>query len=216
MAEIVPTILTNDKNLCRSQLEAYSKFAKRVQIDICDGNFTPTATIDVSNIWWQQGWAAIDLHMMVTTPSAHLPYILKIHPSLVIFHAEASENLLPVFATLKQANIKTGVAILKQTFPGNIAPYLQVVDHCLIFAGRLGQQGGQADILQTEKAPIIRNIKPNIEIGWDGGANIQNIRALAHSGIDIINVGSSISTSPDPAKAYAALVAESEKQGVNI
>ena len=216
MSMIVPTILTNDKNLYLRQFEAYSKFAKRIQVDISDGIFSPTLTMDESNAWRQDGWAALDLHMMVMNPSQHLPVILKLRPSLVIFHAEASENLLPVFATLKQAGIKSGVAILKQTYPGKIAPYIEAVDHVLIFAGALGQQGGQADMLQTEKVPIIRQIRSDVEIGWDGGANLQNTRALSHSGIDVINVGATIATSPDPAKAFADLTAELEKTGVVI
>ncbi|MBQ8996948.1 hypothetical protein IJ095_02940 [Candidatus Saccharibacteria bacterium] len=216
MSEIVPTILTNDKNLYRKQYEDYSKFTKRIQVDICDGTFAPSQTIDVSNCWWQEGWAAMDLHMMVMNPSAHLPAILKIKPSLVIFHAESSENLLSVFATLKQARIKCGVALMKQTYPGRVAPYLQAADHCLIFAGTLGQQGGEADMMQIEKVPLIKAIAPNIEIGWDGGANLKNVRALAHSGIDVINVGSAISRSPEPNKAYTELVADLDKVGVVI
>jgi len=216
MAEIVPTILTNDKNLYRRQYEIYSKFAKRIQVDICDGIFTPTLTINEADAWWQQGWAAMDLHMMVMNPTQHVPAILKVKPSLCIFHAETNENLLPTFAVLKQAGIKIGIAILKQTYPGRIAPYIQAADHCLIFAGQLGQQGGQADMLQTEKVSIVKAIKPSIEIGWDGGANMQNVRALAHSNIDVINIGSAIATSPEPNKVFTELVAEADKQGVVI
>lgn len=216
MATIVPTITTNDKNLYMKQYEAYSKFAKRIQVDICDGIFAPIMLMDESNAWRQPDWAAMDLHMMVMNPSQHLATILKIKPDLCIFHAEANENLLPVFQTLKQAGIKTGVAILKQTYPGSIAPYIQAVDHVLIFAGKLGQQGGEADMLQTEKVSIIKSISSEVEIGWDGGGNMENVRALAHSGIDIINVGSAIATAPDPAKAFADLSAETEKTGVVI
>lgn len=216
MATIVPTITTNDKNLYARQYGLYSQFAKRVQVDICDGIFAPIMLMDESNAWRQPDWAAMDLHMMVMNPSQHLPIVLKLKPSLCIFHAEANENLLPIFATLKQAGIKTGVAILKQTYPGNIAPYIQAVDHVLIFAGKLGQQGGTADMMQTEKVPIIRQIKSEVEIGWDGGANIRNVRALAHSNIDIINVGAAIATSPNPAKAFAELTADLEKPGVII
>ena len=216
MSQIVPTILTNDKNLYMKQFEAFSKFAKRIQVDISDGVFSPTLTMDESNAWRQPDWAALDLHMMIMNPSQHLPTILKIKPSLVIFHAETNENLLPIFATLKQAGIKAGVAILKQTYPGKIAPYLEAADHCLIFAGKLGAQGGQADMLQIEKVSIIRSIKSEIEIGWDGGANMANTRELAHSGIDIINVGSAIATAPDPAKMFADLTAEMDKTGVVV
>lgn len=216
MAEIVPTILTTDQSAYRQLLEVYNKFSKRIQVDICDGVFTPTLTIDVSNVWWGQGYAKIDLHMMVMNPSSLLPIILKLKPNLCIFHAETNENLLPIFQQLKANGIKTGVAILKQTFPRKIAAYLQAADHALIFAGKLGSMGGEPDLLQIEKVPLIKSISPNIEIGWDGGANLENVRELAHSGIDVINVGSAIATAPDPAKAYAELAAESEKQGVRI
>ncbi|MBR3180902.1 hypothetical protein IKF63_02385 [Candidatus Saccharibacteria bacterium] len=216
MPEIVPTILTNDKNLYRKQYALYSTFAKRIQVDITDGVFAQNPTIHESNAWREQTWAPMDLHMMVTTPSQHLETIIKIKPALCIFHAETSENLLPIFKILKNANIKTGVAILKQTYPGKIAAYLKEVDHCLIFAGTLGAQGGQADMLQIEKVPIIRAISPNLEIGWDGGVNMSNARALAHSDIDVINVGSAIAKAPDPKKMYNDLVLEIDKQGVLI
>lgn len=62
------------------------------------------------------------------------------------------------------------MAILPTTYPGLVKKYLEVADHALIFAGNLGQQAAKADILQAEKASkIIRSIKPDIEIGWDGG-----------------------------------------------
>jgi len=216
MSQIVPTILTNDKNLYMRQYALYSTFAKRVQVDICDGIFTPTQSIDVSNAYHQADWAPMDLHMMVMNPSQFLPFILKIKPSLCIFHAETNENLLPIFATLKQNGIKTGVAILKQTFPGRIEPYLKEADHCLIFAGRLGASGGEADMMQIEKIPIVKDLVPNIEIGWDGGANLKNVRALAHADVDIINVGAALSTSPDPKKSFDELTADLEKFGVVI
>ena len=216
MSLIVPTILTNDRNLYARQYEVYSKFAKRVQVDICDGIFSPSTTIDEASALRQPDWAPLDLHMMVMNPSQHLPNILKIKPSLCIFHAETNENLLPIFQTLKQAGISVGVAILKQTYPGSIAPYIEAADHVLIFAGRLGQQGGEADMLQYEKVPIIRTIKSEVEIGWDGGVNMQTARTLGHAGIDVLNVGAAIATSPDPAKTFADRTAELDKSGVVI
>ena len=216
MAEIVPTILTADLNAYRRLYESFNTFTKRVQVDICDGVFTPTLTIDESNLWWSQGWAACDLHMMVMNPSRHLPAILKLKPHLCIFHAETNENLLPIFQTLTANNIQAGVAILKQTFPKKIEPYLKAADHCLIFSGKLGQMGGKADMLQIEKVPIIKSINPNLEIGWDGGANLENVRELAHSDIDVINVGSAIATAVNQAETYKALTVEAEKQGVLI
>ena len=84
----------------------------------------------------------------------------------------------------------------------------------LIFAGQIGTQGSTADLMQMEKIAIVRNLKPEVEIGWDGGANMSNVRAIAHADIDVINVGSAIVKAPDPAQAFQELVAEIDKNGV--
>ena len=210
---IVPSILTDNKQDYRAQVEKINVFTRRVQIDVTDGVFAPTQTLDVTNIWWPKNWAA-DLHLMATKPSEHLDTILKLNPSLCILHAEASEDLLPSFQTLKEAGIKVGVALLPSTFPGNVQHYIEAADHVLIFAGQLGVQGSPADLMQMEKIALVRNIKPEVEIGWDGGANMTNVRALAHAELDVINVGSAISKAADPAAAFNELVAEIDKNGV--
>ena len=210
---IVPTILTDNKQDYRNQAEKINVFTRRVQIDVTDGVFAPTQTLDITNIWWPKNWAA-DLHMMVMNPSEHLDTILKLSPSLCILHAEANEDLMPSFAKLKEAGIKTGVALLPSTYPGTVKQYIDAVDHVLIFAGQLGVQGSPADLMQMEKIALVRNMKPEVEIGWDGGANLTNVRALAHADLDVINVGSAISRAEDPAAAFQALVAEIDKNGV--
>ncbi len=212
---IVPTILTNDKKEYRLQAERINTFTRRVQIDVTDGIFAPTETLDVTNIWWPKNWDA-DLHLMAEKPSDHLDTILKLSPSLCILHAEAQEDLLPIFAKLKEKGIKTGVALLPSTYPGNVKPYIDAADHVLIFAGHLGVQGSPADLMQMEKIALVRNMKPEVEIGWDGGANMTNIRALAHADLDVINVGSALSKSQNPAEVFQQLVAEIDKSGVVI
>lgn len=210
---IVPTILSNNKKEYRLQAERINIFTRRVQIDVTDGIFTPTETLDITNVWWPKNWEA-DLHLMVAYPSQHLDTILKLSPSLCILHAEASEDLMPTFAALKEKGIKTGLALLPSTFPGAVKKYIDEVDHVLIFAGQLGVQGSPADLMQMEKIPLVRNMKPEVEIGWDGGANMSNIRALAHADLDVINVGSALSTVENPAEVYQELVSEIDKNGV--
>ncbi len=212
---IVPSILTDNKQDYRAQAERINIFTRRVQIDVTDGIFAQNPTLDMTNIWWPKNWDA-DLHLMATKPSESLDTILKLSPSLCILHAEASENLLPIFEVLKNAGIKTGVALLQSTFPGNVKQYIDAADHVLIFAGQLGVQGAPADLMQMEKIPLIRNMKPEVEIGWDGGANMSNIRALAHADLDVINVGSAISKAENPAQVFEELVAEIDKNGVVI
>ncbi len=210
---IVPSILTDNKQDFRAQIEKINAFTRRVQIDVTDGVFASNETLDITNIWWPKNWLT-DLHLMVTNPSQHLDTILRLAPTLCILHAEASEDLLPTFQKLKEAGIKVGVALLPSTFPGNVKQYIDGADHVLIFAGQIGVQGAPADLMQMEKIALVRNMKPEVEIGWDGGANITNVRALAHADLDVINVGSAISQAENPAEAYEQLVAEIDKNGV--
>ena len=123
---IVPTILTDDTNVFVEQMKAYISFAKRIQIDLMDGTFTPNRSVPESSISQLPNGIQFDFHIMAIRPSDHLSEVLRLHPSLAIFHAEASEDLLPIFDQLKKAGIKAGVAILPTTYPGLIKKYLEV------------------------------------------------------------------------------------------
>lgn len=212
---VVPAVLAQNKKDYRAQIESINHFARRVHIDVSDGAFAPATTIDISNVWWPKEWKA-DIHLMAAYPSKDIDVIIKLNPSLCILHAEASEDLLPVFAALRNEGIRTGLAILPSTYPGLVKHYIEAVDHVLIFAGQLGVQGSPADMMQMEKIAIVRSMKPELEIGWDGGANLLTMRALAHADLDVINVGSALSKVDNPAEMYHALVAEIDKNGVVI
>lgn len=215
MAAIVPAILTDDPAVFQAQLEEYKLFSRRIQIDASDGTFAPSATVPLNNVQFPDG-LTLDIHVMSARPSEHLATILALKPALCIIHAEVDDNLAGLTTELHAAGIKVGLALLKGTFPGKVKDLITNVDHVMIFAGDLGHQGGAIDMLQIEKVPLIRAIKPDVEIGWDGGSNLSNVRALAHAGVDVINVGSALSRASDKAAMYQSLVAESEKKGVLI
>ena len=210
---ITPTILAGNKDQFAAFIKAYQGFAKRVQVDITDGQFAPTLTLPENEAVCPEGWQ-VDYHMMVIKPSEHLANIIALKPNLCIFHAETGEDLLPLFVKLKEAGIKAGVALMKQTYPEKVRGFIEAADHVLIFAGELGRQGAEADLLQMEKIPLIKSINASAEIGWDGGANMKNVRALAHAGVDVINVGSALAGSQNPPQTYADLQADLDKRGV--
>jgi ribulose-phosphate 3-epimerase len=184
---------------------------RRAHIDISDGTLSSSATINETAVWWPKGWT-VDIHMMTAQPSVHVENLIKLHPNLVILHAEAREDLLPIFDTLKKNGMRVGVAIVKSVYPGSIKPILAAADHAMIFSGKLGEYGGEADLLLAEKAELINDLHHGIEIGWDGGANLENIRTLSLAGIQVINVGSAIAKAADPADMFAKLNAETEKE----
>ncbi|MDO4219727.1 MAG: hypothetical protein Q4D22_00625 [Candidatus Saccharibacteria bacterium] len=210
---IAPSVLSANPTEYKEIIKRYYPFAKRVHIDVSDGTLTNNTTLHESAVWWPKGWT-VDIHMMTAEPSKHLQDLLKLHPNMVIFHAEAREDLLPIFDTLKQNGMKVGVAIVKGVYPGSIKTILKAADHALIFSGNLGEYGGEANLLLLEKVALIDEIHKGIEIGWDGGANLENARLITHAGVTVINVGSAIEKAEDPEDVFKKLNAETENEDI--
>ncbi len=213
MAVVVPCITVETEDLYQAAVERLKPFAERVHIDISDGEFAPTFLVGADQLRWPEEWE-VDIHAMVARPSEYLPTLLKLKPSLIVLHAEASEDLSPLIQQIKQAGIKVGLALLRTTVPKTVSHLISQVDHVLIFSGNLGHYGGTASMMQLEKVRLVRVIHPEVEIGWDGGASIENAYSLSQGGIDVINSGGAINKSDDPEKVYRDMVAETNKHGV--
>lgn len=213
MSVIAPTILCETEDDYKATVERLSPFAKRVHIDLTDGEFAPTFTVGVNQIWWPAEWQ-VDIHAMVAHPSQYVDVLIQMKPATVIFHAEVSEDLLPTLQKLKAAGIRAGVGLLKPTVPSTVSELIEMADHVLVFSGNLGHYGGTASLMQLEKVRLIRTIHPEVEVGWDGGANLENAFSLTQGGVDVINCGGAINKATDPAAAYQQLVDEINKHSV--
>jgi ribulose-phosphate 3-epimerase len=213
MAAIVPTIMAETTDEFREASERVAPFARRIHIDISDGEFAPTFLLPENQLYWPPEWE-VDIHAMVARPSEHLPQLIAMKPSLIIIHAEIAENVVVHLNQIKQAGIKAGLALLKTTVPANVTEAIQVADHVMIFSGELGKFGGTASMMQVEKIRLIKAINPNAEIGWDGGVNNENTYTLTQGGVGVLNVGGAIAKSENPAETYQQLVRETNKNGV--
>lgn len=204
---ICPTITAEDADEYRRQMELVEPFASRIHVDVADGNFAPRKLLGFDQVWWR-GNRTIDLHIMYQRPLEHSEIILALKPRLVIVHAEAEGDYMKFAEHLKNDGIEVGIALLPGTSVDAIESALPLIDHVLIFSGNLGYQGGsEAELGLLWKAHTLKELKPTVEIGWDGGVNEQNARAIAEAGVDVLNVGSFIAKADNPAGAYATLKA---------
>lgn len=186
-------------------MERVATFTLRVHIDLSDGSLAPNQLIDLDKVWWPGGVRA-DLHAMLSDPFEHVELYRVLGPQLVIVHAEAQGDFATFADAMHHHGIETGVALLPETDVELIAPGLDMIDHVMIFSGNLGSFGGQADLGLLAKVKRLRELKPTLEIGWDGGINTTNARLLAAGGVDVLNVGGFIQRSQNPAEAYHGLV----------
>ncbi len=200
----MPTVTAENAHTYRTQMERLVPFATRVHIDIMDGEFAPTKSVNLDQIWWPGGMRA-DLHIMMKNPFEHTDLYRALGPQLVIVHAEAVGDFVTFAETMHRYGIETGVALLQGTPVETIVPAIDLIDHVLVFSGDLGHFGGAADMRLIDKVTQLLAVKPQLEIGWDGGVNDTNALGLADAGVDVLNVGGFIQRSDDPAGAYESL-----------
>lgn len=203
-ATVCPTITTDDPHEFRSQMELVTSFAGRIHIDVADGKFTPNKLIDLNRVWWPAN-VTVDIHIMYQDPGKYVDQLLALHPQLVIVHAEAEGDFDVMAAALHAKGIEVGVALLPDTPASLLRQAIKDVDHVLIFSGNIGHFGGTANLDLLQKIQELRNLKPTLEIGWDGGVNADNAKVLARSGIDVLDVGGFIHRASDPYHAYQML-----------
>jgi len=213
MSEIAPCITVETEEQFKIVVEKYQPFAKRVQIDVSDGEFAPVPLVPPDKLWWPSEWI-VDIHAMVAHPMDYVDKLIELKPNLIIFHVETDIFLAPVIEKIKRYGIKAGVALLKSTVPETVADVIKLADHVLVFSGELGHYGGTASFMQLEKVRLIRNINLDVEIGWDGGVSIDNAFTLTQGGVDVLNAGGSLANVDDPASVYNSMIQEINKKGV--
>jgi len=204
MAVICPTVTAFEPHQYRTQMEVLEAFAGRVHIDLMDGEFAPTTSPGLEQIWWPENLTA-DIHLMYQRPMDQIEALIELGPSLVVIHAEAEVDHADFAAKLKAHNIQAGIAMLSDTTVESIEELIPKFDHVLIFSGDLGHHGGVADLQLLNKVKEIHKKFPSLEISWDGGINDQNAHQLIEAGVNVLNVGGYIADSQDPAAAYAKL-----------
>ncbi|MEK7059454.1 MAG: hypothetical protein AAB971_01730 [Patescibacteria group bacterium] len=202
---ICPTVTAYDAHEYRAQMERITPFAKRVHIDLMDGEFAPTKSPSLQQIWWPHELTA-DIHLMYRRPMDYIDQLIKLKPNMVVIHNEAEVHHMHFAAQLHKEGIKVGLAVLQDTPIDYAYQIMHSFDHVLVFSGDLGRHGGEVNLGLLDKVRKIREHHPEAEIGWDGGINDHNAKQLVEAGVDVLNVGGFIQQSDDPAAAYAKLI----------
>jgi len=211
MASIAPTINATTAQDYARRIDNVKPFATRIHIDVGDGVFTPVKTIGLSQVYDIDG-VPFDLHLMMTHPESQIEDIISLQPQLVIVHFEAPFDREAFFKSLREMDIKVGLAPNTETTIDQVRDILPAIDHLMVFTGKLGHNGGEFRADCLEKIAQARAINPDLEIGVDGGLNQETSRLAVEAGANLLDVGSFIHEAEDPEIAYIALQAIAEGQ----
>ena len=202
---VVPAILTDDPSILEKMLRQAESFTDYVQIDIMDGHFVPSKSITwehIASLPLKLKWEA---HLMVVHPEEYAEGFKKVGAGKIVFHHEAAASPQQVISRIRKLELEVGLAINPETPVSAITPYISEIDSVLLLTVTPGFYGSKFIPEVMDKVAELRKIRPEIEIGVDGGIKESNIREVASAGVDYVCVGSAVFLQPDPAASYRHL-----------
>lgn len=217
---IVPAIIPESKEGLEREIKLVAGFASVIQIDICDGTFTPAKTwpyngrdtdyfddLRAEHIGWPE-WEKVDfeLHLMVSDPLGKISDWISSGISTAVIHIETADNFSEIIDLCRNLNIGVGLALKPSTDLSKIKTFANNVDFIqLMGSDNLGRHG---EVLQESailKLKELRGAFPDKTIAVDIGVNEETAPILAAAGANKLVVGGAILNSDNPEYVYKRL-----------
>lgn len=207
--QIIPTVFALDKISFDKKLECLS-FCKKLHLDFMDGEFTKNKSVqfldmnkilEYSNIFFE-------VHLMAKNPILYLDKILEFNIKKVLIQFEifkTETDLKNCVSNFKEKNIEVFLVVNLQTDVGDILKYIPQFNGVMFMSVFPGVEGQKFIVDTLDKIRHLRMFYPKLKIQIDGGIKDENIKKVIKMGVDIVSVGSYISSNKNPKESFEKL-----------
>jgi ribulose-phosphate 3-epimerase len=199
---IIPALLTSSEDQLIEMGKICSSFCNYVQLDIMDGIFVPSKSIDSTTVENWRPQLDVEAHLMVVDPIAWIEPFFKIGAKKIIYHFEIEKDHNEIIEAIKKKGIKPALAIKPQTTINDFAHLVPLIDSVLLMSVNPGFYGAEFMPEVLDKIADFKKQFPTTTIAIDGGIKLDNARQAKEAGADCICVGSAILKSENPKQAY--------------
>lgn len=205
--KIIPAILPAGYLDLVKHLERVKGVTDFVQIDVCNGTYTPSKTWPFTHtpdvyfdkmVSQEEGmpfWEDIDfeIDVMIMNPEELYEQFVQIGPSRIIFHFETLKDPLGFISRIKgeQQLIEIGIAFSNDTRAIDHKDVIELADvvQCMGIS-KIGFQGQPFDDRVLEQVREIREAFPDKIIAVDGSVNEDTLSELSDAGVNHFVTGS--------------------------
>ena len=185
---IVPAIIAKSQEELGGILEKISGNANLVQLDIMDGKFVPTHSLDFDFQLPQEKYT-YEAHLMVNDPDEWIKSFGK-RVDTIIAHYESETTSQNTIQLIKNMGKKAALALNPETEIAQIVDYLDALDQVLIMTVHPGFYGSPFLSEVIGKITKLRQIRPELDIEVDGGIKPETIEMVNEAGANLFVSGS--------------------------
>lgn len=203
--EIIPAILPQDFAELEEKVGMVKDFVKTVQIDVCDGQFTPAPSWPyrkrddaferiIHEDEGMPGWEKLnfEIDLMVNKPEEVADEWVTAGAARIVIHAESKGDIAAAIAALAD-RVEIGLALNIDTPLSAIEPHRDAIQFIQCMGiDRVGFQGQEFDERAVGRVREIRLAYPGLPISVDGGVSLETAPELIAAGADRLVVGSAI------------------------
>ena len=203
--EIIPAILPKDFADLEAHLEQVKGLVPLVQVDICDGQFTPLPSWPYKKrddnfdaiVRQDRGlpvWEEIEYEfdLMVNRPEEAVDDYVAAGATRIVLHVESKGDVAETIEKLK-GKVEIGLALNIDTPLDAVEPYKDKIGHIqLMGIDNVGFQGQVFDEKVIAKIKEAKKKYPDLAIQIDGGVNLDTAPLLKAAGADRLIIGSAI------------------------
>lgn len=190
--EVIPGIQTNNTKAAQDKLDKLAEFATCIHIDVCDGRFVNNLTIGAAEILQLKTNLDFNLHLMVKFDGEQILDFVKTAAKTLIFYPKTAPSPETTISQIKAGGKQVGIALDPQDTVESVQNFLTQADLALVLAVPSGFAGQKFQLGVLPKISQIRQIKPQIKIGVDGGINIETVKLAAVGGADFVVANTAI------------------------